>query len=81
MRTDERIAEELRILRAARDGRLRRRDGGDRWIIEREAAPMPKPRRYLVQSGRIKQGRWADATITDKGRAMLADHEGSGEAS
>ncbi len=53
----------------------------DRWIIEREAAPMPKPRRYLVQSGRIKQGRWADATITDKGRAMLADHEGSGEAS
>lgn len=76
-RNADRVAEELRILRAAKDGRLYLNEAG-RWLIADEPRPDPKARRYLVQSGRVHSAwRWRETSITDKGRAMLADHEGS----
>ena len=68
MRNDERIAEELRILRAARDGRLYTNEAG-RWMIDGEARPDPRARQYLGQSMRLCGRR-----ITDEGRLTLLVH-------
>lgn len=73
MRNKERVAEELRILRAAADGRLRVNEHG-RWVIDGDKPPMPKARKYLQSVDCLTDG-WhpsrAPVSLTRKGRVAL----------
>lgn len=69
--------EQRRILRAARDGRLRT---GERWLwlIEGEERPMSHERTRLRDIGLLRSYEHADGDYfvglpTDKGRQALAD--------
>jgi hypothetical protein len=51
--------EQLRILRAAGDGRLVLAASG-RWIIEGEWRPDRRERERLMKRGYVEYGRWPD---------------------
>ena len=68
MRNDERIAEEMRILKAAWDRSLTVNEA-NRWVIDGQPRPCPKARQYLERNDLTNYGR-----ITDKGRLTLLAH-------
>lgn len=72
----ERVREEMRILRAARDGRLRLNEHG-RYVIDGEPRPSRKERERLLRYDWIYRvaGRNCPVEITATGRGALDNLE------